>query len=344
MKRVLSLLLVCTLILVLLSACGNDSGTVTMDKTELEMQVGDSYTFSIMESDKELSSDLFTWKSTDESVAMVVAGKVVALKDGESVIVATKDNHILSCSVKVGNGDEANSAKASTTRRTTTTTIKPKTTAKSATTTTATTKVSATTTKVTECNHQYATQTKYKCTLCGKVDRSLTYPYFTEWIRKNGTYKENDGWWIEYIAQEGEYKESYHLVYHPENQSVSCMIYINPKYIPNGDTWKLAVSIAFDELGRGVYISTFGDYMSGYQYLRFIGTLSIQQYTKTTALTYYESVSDCGMKVGNEELQAARNGINRVLVVMADLLRGRFGNTTDSGLTLADLGFSSFEA
>ncbi len=340
MKRVLSLLLVCVLAVVLFSACGNDSGTVTIDKTELEMQVGDSHTFTITESDTQLSLDLFTWKSTNESVAMVIAGKVVALKDGESVIVATKDNHILSCNVKVSNGAETTSLKAIITKQTTTKTTKLKTTAKPTTTTT----TKATTTKVTECNHQYATQTKYKCTLCGKVDRSLTYPYFTEWIRKNGTYKENDGWWIEYIAQEGEYKESYHLVYHPENQSVSCMIYINPKYIPNGDTWKLAVSIAFDELGRGVYISTFGDYMSGYQYLRFIGTLSIQQYTKTTALTYYESVSDCGMKVGNEELQAARNGINRVLVVMADLLRGRFGNTTDSGLTLADLGFSSFEA
>lgn len=342
MKRVLSLLLVCVLVLVSFSACGSDDGTVTIDKTELEMQVGDSHTFMITESGTALSLDLFAWKSTDESVAMVVAGKVVALKGGEAVIVATKDNHILSCSVKVGNGNETNSTKASTTKGTTTAATKPKTTAKSATTTTTTTttKATTTTTKVTECNHQYVTQTKYKCTLCGKVDKSLTYAYFTEWIVQNGIYEDNS-WTITHNKYSGKYRYEYVIDYDVQTLKTMCKVI----QTSSENTGMLFVAFSFNSVGKVEdYYYNYGDYIEKDTLIWFIGLWDIARYTDTTTLTYYDYGSDYGRTVDSSELNGARSALNLLLYTMADLLDGRVGNTNYSGLTLADLGFSSFEA
>lgn len=341
-KRVLSVLLVCTLILVSFSACGNDSGTVTIDKTELEMQVGDSHTFTVMESDKELSLDLFTWKSTDESVAMVVNGKVVALKDGEAVIVATKDNHILSCSVKIGNGNQTTSLKASTTKRTTTAAKKPKTTAKSTTTTTTTTttKATTTTTKSTACTHQYATQTKYKCTLCGKVDESLTYAYFTEWIVQNGIYEDNS-WTITHNVYSGKYRYEYEIDYDAQTSETMCKV----SQTSSENTGMLFVAFSFNSAGKVEdYYYHYGDYIERDTLIWLIGLWDIARYTDVTTLTYYDYGSDYGRTVDSSDLNGARSALNLILYTMADLLDGRVGNTNYSGLTLADLGFISFEA
>ena len=343
MKRVLSLLLICVLLLGLFSACGNDSGEVTIDKTELEMQVGDSHTFIITKSDKQLSLELFTWKSTDESVAMVVGGKVVALKDGSAVVVATYNNQILSCTVKVGIGDKIAPTSTATTKAKKTTTTKPKTTT---TTKPKITTTTTTTTKTTLCNHQYATKTKYKCTLCGKVTKSLAYTYFTEWITENGIYGVDNKWRLTYIRDElqseyGEYDEIYTILYYPETGKTECTSAV---YFSESDTsyW---TSFQFETDGKiREYYHSCDNFMTGETYHWFMGELDAAKYTRSTALTCYASGSDSGTEIiTNYELNGARYYINDLLCTLPLLLSGEVGNTSDSDLTLADLGFSSFE-
>lgn len=130
-KRILSVLLVVNLMFICCSCGEKENVTYSLDKTELEINVGDSYTFKITDSTNDISADTFEWESSDESTVMVVLGKIVALKEGNAIVTAKNDENLLSCKVIVKDTQTVNSSNTSTTTSKTTSTASKKSTTSS---------------------------------------------------------------------------------------------------------------------------------------------------------------------------------------------------------------------
>lgn len=97
MKKFLSLLL--TLIICLsLSAPGvSYAATIKLNKTKLELHVGESYTLKLPGASKTIK-----WTSSKKSIATVTSsGKVSAVKEGKSTITATYNKKKYKCTITV---------------------------------------------------------------------------------------------------------------------------------------------------------------------------------------------------------------------------------------------------
>lgn len=79
--------------------------SITLDKTSLSMQVGDTETLTVSIKPDDATDKTVTWSSSDESVAKVADGKVTALKAGQAKITTTVGNIATSCDVVVYQSD-----------------------------------------------------------------------------------------------------------------------------------------------------------------------------------------------------------------------------------------------
>ncbi len=259
MKKVISCLLVCILLLSCI-ACGENSETeIALDQTELELPVGGSYSFKVKQGENEISSDDFDWKSSDESIAMVVSGKVVALKTGSVIVTATSDETILSCVIVVLDPDKKDTTSILQTdvTRSTLQTDVTQTRNDSTKKTASPTKQNATTPAQAKCNHQYtkeiiaptcisqgytkhvckkcnhnyiddyreASATKhsysnYKCKHCGGIDKTHTYEHLINWILENGKKDGNTVTLTQKIATDKYTSSTYGISYHTKNKKM----------------------------------------------------------------------------------------------------------------------------
>ncbi|MDE7419673.1 MAG: Ig-like domain-containing protein [Muribaculaceae bacterium] len=74
---------------------------VTLDKTETSLKVGESVTLSAVVAPENTSDKTVTWKSSDETIASVVGGKITAKALGEATITATCGSVSATCKVSV---------------------------------------------------------------------------------------------------------------------------------------------------------------------------------------------------------------------------------------------------
>lgn len=75
--------------------------SVTLDKTSLEMVEGDNATLIATVKPDDATDKTVTWSSSNESVATVAEGKVIALKEGMTTIQAVAGEKTAECSVHV---------------------------------------------------------------------------------------------------------------------------------------------------------------------------------------------------------------------------------------------------
>lgn len=96
--------------------CGNKSAecivtvivpvsSVTLDKNDLMLLVGDAATLIVTVKPDNATSKNVTWSSSNEAVATVKNGNVVAVKEGEAIISASVGNISASCKVVVINAN-----------------------------------------------------------------------------------------------------------------------------------------------------------------------------------------------------------------------------------------------
>ena len=103
MKKILSAVLVFVLMFSI-SACGKNNKkyeNLSIDKTEIELLVGNTYTYRITDNDEEVELKDFVWQSSNVDIATVSEGTVTAIKDGTSIITAVIDNKVLTSTVTV---------------------------------------------------------------------------------------------------------------------------------------------------------------------------------------------------------------------------------------------------
>lgn len=79
--------------------------SITLDKTGLSMQVGDTETLTVSIKPNDATDKTVTWSSSDELVVKVADGKVTALKAGQAKITTTVGNIATSCDVVVYQSD-----------------------------------------------------------------------------------------------------------------------------------------------------------------------------------------------------------------------------------------------
>ena len=102
-KKILSAVLVFVLMFSI-SACGKNNKeyeNLSIDKTEIELLVGNTYTYTITDNDEEVELKDFVWQSSNVDIATVSEGTVTAIKDGTSIITAVIDNKVLTSTVTV---------------------------------------------------------------------------------------------------------------------------------------------------------------------------------------------------------------------------------------------------
>ena len=75
--------------------------SVELDKDELELVEGDSYTLTAIVKPENATDKSVTWTSSESSVASVEDGKVIAIKEGTSVIIAQAGGKTAFCVVAV---------------------------------------------------------------------------------------------------------------------------------------------------------------------------------------------------------------------------------------------------
>ena len=369
MKRILSLFLSFALAFSC-CACASKDEKAVLDKTELELKIGNSHTFVITESDKELSLDSFEWKSSDENIAIVVSGKVVALKEGSAVITATRKNEILSCKIDVINTAIVEQESPDTTSEPTSSAQTPSTQIPSVP-TTITPIITPTVTTPAVCNHQYATRVveptctqegytvytckncdktyndnytaashsyhNYKCLSCCEIDRNNIYNYLAFWIGENGT-KREDYYLIEYVDYYDDDIFYYSVSYYYNEDEISCIF-----YTPRED-YDYITYLIIDEISPSYeygYVCEWLEYELVDEYVS--GTINSKNFNDSTQLTYAEFSSDTGMELTQNTLYLIRDGLCLILYTVDDMLQGKCGNTKDSGLTIKDLGFESFQ-
>lgn len=97
MKKFLSLLLVMLLCFTLSSPCNTYAAAINLNKTNLSLNVGKSYTLKLSG-----TSDTIKWSSSKDAVAKVsTKGKVTAIAKGKATITATVKSKKYQCSVTV---------------------------------------------------------------------------------------------------------------------------------------------------------------------------------------------------------------------------------------------------
>lgn len=80
----------------------DDATNINLDKTEVEMGVGETMILTAMLTPSEISSDSIIWFSSNNDVASVSGGKITAKSIGEAVITAMTSNGLkATCTVKV---------------------------------------------------------------------------------------------------------------------------------------------------------------------------------------------------------------------------------------------------
>ena len=75
--------------------------SVSLDRTSLELEEGDSYTLTATVLPENATDKTVTWTSSNTNNAVVENGKVVAISEGEAIITASSGNQSASCAVTV---------------------------------------------------------------------------------------------------------------------------------------------------------------------------------------------------------------------------------------------------
>ena len=76
--------------------------SVTLDKTNLELEVNGTYTLTATVAPTEATDKTVTWTSSESTIAKVENGKVTALKEGTATITAKAGDKTATCKVTVG--------------------------------------------------------------------------------------------------------------------------------------------------------------------------------------------------------------------------------------------------
>lgn len=79
--------------------------SITLDKTSLSMQVGETETITATVKPDDATDKTVTWSSSDESVVKVDNGKVIAINTGQAKITAAVGNIATSCDIVVYQSD-----------------------------------------------------------------------------------------------------------------------------------------------------------------------------------------------------------------------------------------------
>ena len=161
-------------------------------------------------------------------------------------------------------------------------------------------------------SHSYS---KYKCTSCGMVDKSHAYEYLVEWVKENGTV---DGSYIAYIYSNG--GEIYKLGYDAQYD----YIYVSKSYVYDGD-------FVYSNLSLDSY-----SYLVALGELELFGYLSASSFTSTSPITWVEYEGDPSLKY--DFVEYSRLALGQLVEWLDWLLE-----TRNIGISISDLGFTSFQ-
>ena len=75
--------------------------SITLDKTALSLAIGETATLTATVKPDDATDKTVVWSSSDESIAKVDKGKVIALKIGSAIVTATAASFSVSCNVTV---------------------------------------------------------------------------------------------------------------------------------------------------------------------------------------------------------------------------------------------------
>lgn len=98
------------------AACGgekakNEDVEVTLSKTELELEEGESFRLTVSVSPADAANKHVEWRTSDPMIATVEDGVVTAKKAGETIVTAATNEKTVSCKVKVkGKEDSSGSS------------------------------------------------------------------------------------------------------------------------------------------------------------------------------------------------------------------------------------------
>ena len=178
------------------------------------------------------------------------------------------------------------------------------------------------------------TYKNYKCSKCGEIDKTHSLEYLINWVSNNGTV---NGQYSEIAFKDQDNGYEYTITYDKQNKGILfTMNYTTSNYFRH-------TSIVITEISNSYYYGHLvSDLSNGLCAIDFSGYIDCATFTKNTPLTYDSYESDIGSKVNNSELSIARNNITLLLIIVEGLLSGEFGSPNNSGLTLKDLGFTSF--
>ena len=218
----------------------------------------------------------------------------------------------------------ATKKKSTTTKKKTTTTKKKTTTTKKRTTTTA------------KPVHQHS-YTNYVCTGCGAIDKTHSFEYLSNWLIDNGTVEGN------YACIEFNPKADNPLVYcnasiryYPESMDADeCIAFAYYEKEYESDIYFQVMLFLYQGFGESYYIAQGGLYEI--EEYGVTGYIPIAKYTTNRPISYESCELAIPYETNVDMLDGVRIDINNTLSYAKQLLKDK-----KVGITLADLGFTSF--
>lgn len=176
----------------------------------------------------------------------------------------------------------------------------------------------------------------YKCSRCGKIDKTNTYQYLKHWILKKGT---TNGTSCALIYNDK--NDTYKISYDENNNCIG--IYRISNSQTNSYLYTFLTVITIPETTDSyAYVSGLTNITLDSTAYKYTGTIKSATFSDNTPISYSNFVSDIYSSPNNGQLETIRTNILLALTAAGGILHGDFGEYGNSGIDLGDLGFTEF--
>ena len=179
------------------------------------------------------------------------------------------------------------------------------------------------------------TYENYKCIDCGQVDKQNVYPYLVNWILENG---ETDGNYCTIETIDDEYR--YTINYDKKYETVTLNVNI---YQKSTDDYFFYTSLAIPKISdKYTYYSSLTNVSKNSFAWKYSGTIDCHSFTENTPLSYDSFYSDIFSSPDNNNLETTRINLILDLINTERVFTGEINGFQNSGISIDDLGFTSF--